>query len=64
MDCHVVWARPRSLPQGVLVIYFGSAASWRGTAVVVVVVAVVAVVVGVVLVVVAVVVVVVVAVVK
>ena len=23
------WARPRSSPQGVLVIYFGSAASWR-----------------------------------
>ena len=25
----LLWARPRSLPQGVLVIYFGSAASWR-----------------------------------
>ena len=25
----LLWARLRSLPQGVLVIYFGSAASWR-----------------------------------
>ena len=25
----LLWARPRSLPQGVLVIHFGSAASWR-----------------------------------
>ena len=23
------WARPQSLPQGVLVVYVGSAASWR-----------------------------------
>ena len=25
----LLWARPRSLHQGMLVIYFGSAASWR-----------------------------------
>ena len=29
VELALLWARPRSLPQGVLVIYFGSAASWR-----------------------------------